>query len=105
MTAQALRHSRPRQNRSSLAVCFVGTDLYGGSAIDLMRLPNSIKIGYARFFDHVPTLKIYAKFRTASLIGSKKESSKSKSTQPILWPTRARPIRIWKAEKPKGNFF
>jgi NADPH2:quinone reductase len=34
--------------------CWYGPVL-GGSAIDLMSLPNSIKIGYARFFDHVPT--------------------------------------------------
>jgi NADPH2:quinone reductase len=34
--------------------CWYGPVL-GGSAIDLMSLPNSIKIGYARFSDHVPT--------------------------------------------------
>jgi NADPH:quinone reductase len=34
--------------------CWYGPVL-GGSAIDLMSLPNSIKIGYASFSDHVPT--------------------------------------------------
>jgi len=55
MTDLAPRHLRPWQNRLSLAVSFVGTDLFlGGSAIDLMSLPNSIKLGYARFFSVDP---------------------------------------------------
>jgi NADPH2:quinone reductase len=41
--------------RRSGTFCWYGPVLGGPGPIDLMSLPKSIKIGYAAFFDHIPT--------------------------------------------------
>jgi NADPH2:quinone reductase len=41
--------------RRSGTFCWYGPVLGGPGPIDIMRLPKSIKIGYAAFFDHIPT--------------------------------------------------
>jgi NADPH2:quinone reductase len=41
--------------RRSGVFCWYGPVLGGPGPLDIMSLPNSIKIGYARFFDHVHT--------------------------------------------------
>lgn len=41
--------------RRSGTLCWYGPVLGGPGAIDIMRLPRSIKIGYAVFSDHIPT--------------------------------------------------
>jgi NADPH2:quinone reductase len=35
--------------------CWYGPVLGGAGSLDIMSLPRSIKIGYATFFDHIPT--------------------------------------------------
>ncbi|WP_343616340.1 quinone oxidoreductase [Novosphingobium sp.] len=41
--------------RRSGTFCWYGPVLGGPGALDIMSLPRSIKIGYATFFDHIPT--------------------------------------------------
>ena len=41
--------------RRSGTFCWYGPVLGGPGPIDIMSLPKSIKIGYAVFFDHIPT--------------------------------------------------
>ncbi|AHE52768.1 quinone oxidoreductase family protein [Sphingomonas sanxanigenens] len=41
--------------RRSGTFCWYGPVLGGPGPIDIMRLPKSIKLGYAVFFDHIPT--------------------------------------------------
>jgi NADPH2:quinone reductase len=41
--------------RRSGTFCWYGPVLGGPGPIDIMSLPKSIKIGYATFFDHIPT--------------------------------------------------
>lgn len=41
--------------RRSGTFCWFGPVLGGPGRIDIMRLPRSIKLGYAVFFDHIPT--------------------------------------------------
>jgi len=41
--------------RRSGTFCWYGPVLGGPGAIDIMSLPRSIKLGYAVFFDHIPT--------------------------------------------------
>lgn len=41
--------------RASGTFCWYGPVLGGPGALDIMRLPKSIKIGYAVFTDHIPT--------------------------------------------------
>ena len=56
MTAQVPRHSRARSTlRRSGTFCWYGPVLGGPGPIDIMKLPKSIKIGYATFFDHIHT--------------------------------------------------
>jgi NADPH2:quinone reductase len=41
--------------RRSGVFCWYGPVLGGPGPLDIMSLPKSIKIGYATFFDHIPT--------------------------------------------------
>jgi NADPH2:quinone reductase len=41
--------------RRSSTLCWYGPVLGGPGQLDIMRLPKSIKIGYAVFFDHIAT--------------------------------------------------
>ena len=41
--------------RRSGTFCWYGPVLGGPGTLDIMQLPKSIKIGYASFFDHIPT--------------------------------------------------
>lgn len=41
--------------RRSGTFCWYGPVLGGQGPLDLISLPKSIKIGYATFFDHIPT--------------------------------------------------
>ncbi|MFK3668422.1 quinone oxidoreductase family protein [Ochrobactrum teleogrylli] len=44
--------------RRSGTFCWYGPVLGGPGPLDLMSLPRSIKIGYATFFDHIPTTEL-----------------------------------------------
>jgi NADPH2:quinone reductase len=44
--------------RRSGTLCWYGPVLGGPGPLDIMSLPKSIKIGYAVFFDHIPTPKL-----------------------------------------------
>lgn len=52
--------------RRSGTFCWYGPVLGGPGPIDIMSLPRSIKIGYAVFFDHIPTPELL-RARTARL--------------------------------------
>jgi len=52
--------------RRSGTFCWFGPVLGGPGRIDIMRLPRSIKIGYATFFDHIHTAALL-RARTARL--------------------------------------
>ena len=41
--------------KSNMSLCWYGPVLGGPGSLDIMSLPKSIKIGYAVFFDHIPT--------------------------------------------------
>ena len=52
--------------RRSGTFCWYGPVLGGPGPLDIMRLPKSIKIGYAAFFDHIHTPALF-RARTAQL--------------------------------------
>ncbi|WP_019831363.1 quinone oxidoreductase family protein [Sphingomonas sp. PR090111-T3T-6A] len=52
--------------RRSGTFCWYGPVLGGPGPLDIMSLPRSIKIGYATFFDHIPTPELL-RARTAQL--------------------------------------
>lgn len=52
--------------RTSGTFCWYGPVLGGPGSLDIMKLPRSIKIGYAVFFDHIRTAELF-RSRTAQL--------------------------------------
>jgi NADPH:quinone reductase len=52
--------------RRSGTFCWYGPVLGGPGPLDIMKLPKSIKIGYARFFDHIHTPELF-RARSAQL--------------------------------------
>jgi NADPH2:quinone reductase len=56
--------------RRSGTFCWYGPVLGGPGALDIMSLPRSIKIGYATFFDHIPTRRCCASMPPVCSTGS-----------------------------------
>ena len=82
--------------RISGTFCWFGPVLGGPGLIDIMKLPKSIKIGYATFFHHVRTPELLRARSTSFLSGLAMENSRSKSAANTPWRMPQRPTPTWK---------